>query len=111
MVYKLVMNKNLLFFISTLALSASLGACGFETSNKLPGVPPTGYYAAVGANQHAGDSSMEVAAAIFIDGEPVNLFGGDVIQASTTNDSALLLDFGYFVGSYTAELPNNSNLD
>jgi hypothetical protein len=103
--------KKLLNLSWVILLSGSLTSCGFDVDNNLSGVPATGLYAAVGANQHASEDSVQIAAAIFVDGDPINLYGGDVIQASTTTDSTLLLDFGYFKGSYSSDLPNGANLD
>ncbi len=103
--------KKLIEQICVIVLTSSLISCGAEVDNNLPGVPATGLYAAVGANQHITEDTVQVAAAIFVNGTPINLYGGDVIQASTTNDSTLLLDFGFYKGSYSSDLPNGANLD
>ena len=60
------------------------------------------------ANQHDTLEDTQVAAAVFIDGNPVNLVGGDVFEASTGTESTLLLNKGYYEGSYSASLPNTS---
>jgi len=95
----------------SILLATGLSACGFEDSNNVPGVPATGLFAAVAANQHSGEDSTQVAVAIFDDGEPINLVGGDVVRASTSAESILLLDRGFYKGSYVANLPNTANLD
>ena len=104
-------NRLLPHLIAGVFLAGSLTACEVEVDNNVPGVPPTGLFAAVGANQHSGEDSVQVATAIFSEGEPINLVGGDVVQASTANDSILLLERGFFNGSYAANLPNSANLD
>ncbi|VAW64185.1 hypothetical protein MNBD_GAMMA09-1333 [hydrothermal vent metagenome] len=96
--------------ITTLLLTLFSG-CDIEVGDNLPGVPPNGRFAAVGANQHSGITETQVAIAIFDNGKPAPLIGGDVVQASTRNDSILLLDEGFYKGSYVADLPNNNNLN
>jgi len=98
-------------FLPGVLLLANLSACEIQVDSSLPGVPATGLFAAVGANQHSGEDSVQVGVAIFDDGDPIELVGGDVVQASTANDSILLLDRGFYTGSYSADLPNASNLD
>ena len=63
------------------------------------------------ANLHDTEEDAQVAAAVFIDGEPVNLVGGDVFSASTETESTLLLSRGYYDGTYSASLPMTSLSD
>jgi len=63
------------------------------------------------ANLHDTVEDAQVAAAVFIDGEPVNLVGGDIFAASTETDSTLLLSRGYYDGTYSASLPMTSLSD
>jgi hypothetical protein len=63
------------------------------------------------ANLHDTEEDAQVAAAVFIDGEPVNLVGGDVFAASSGTESTLLLNKGYYNGSYSASLPMTSLSD
>jgi hypothetical protein len=86
-----------------------LSACDFEVDNNLPGVPADGFFAAVGANQHSGLTDVQVGAAVFADGEPINLVGGDAFEASTSAESVLLLKRGFYVGTYVGDLPNTTN--
>jgi len=109
----LIHNKNLR---TTATLAASsilllLGACDIEINNNIPDVPPDGRFVVVGANQHKDMTDVQVGIAIFDDAVPVNLVGGDVVQASTSNDSILLLEKGFYKGSYVASLPNTTNFD
>jgi hypothetical protein len=90
-------------------LTILLSACDYEVNNNLPGVPAEGFFAAVGANQHSGLTDIQVGAAVFADGEPINLVGGDAFQASTSTDSTLLLRRGFYTGTYVGELPNPAN--
>jgi hypothetical protein len=111
MMNTIYINRLLKLLIAGAFLAGSLTACEVEVDDNVPGVPPTGLFAAVGANQHSGEDTVQVATAIFSDGEPIDLVGGDVVQASTINDSILLLERGFFNGSYAANLPNSANLD
>ena len=63
------------------------------------------------ANLHDTVEDAQVAAAVFIDGKPVNLVGGDVFEASTGTESTLLLNKGYYDGTYSASLPITSLSD
>ncbi len=108
------MSKTILKRIFVLVATSVLifiSGCGIDIDNSLPGVPQDGRYAAVGANQHSGINSIQVAIAIFDNGDPVKLVGGDVVQASTANNSVLLLDRGFYTGSYAASLSNEANLN
>jgi hypothetical protein len=89
---------------------AILSACDFEADNSLQGVPAEGFFAAVGANQHSGLTDVQVGAAVFADGQPINLVGGDAFEASTSAESVLLLKRGFYVGTYVGDLPNTANL-
>jgi hypothetical protein len=93
------------FILSTLLLSA----CDFEVENNLPGVPAEGFFAAVVANEHSNQTNILVGAAVFDDGNPINLVGGDAFQVSTSTDSVLLLKRGFYTGSYVGDLPNTAN--
>ena len=103
------MMKLLNYSLCVLA-AIVITACDFEVDSSLPGVPATGFFAAVGANQHAGEEEIQVAAAVFDDGDPINLVGGDVFEAATVDERVLLLKRGFYIGTYTANLPNATNL-
>ena len=60
-----------------------ISGCDVESDNNLPNVPQTGHFIYAEANLHDTQQDAQVAAAVFIDGEPVNLVGGDVFEAST----------------------------
>ncbi len=97
--------------LAVFVMSLVISGCEIETDNNVPGVPTTGRYAAVGANQHSGEDTVQVSIAIFDNGTAINLVGGDVVQASTSDDIILLLESGYYTGSYAASLPNTANYD
>ena len=94
-----------------ITIAILLTACDIETDNSLPDVPPTGRFIAVGANQHQGMQTVQVGVAIFDDGIPVKLVGGDVVQVSTQTDHILLLKRGFYEGSYAGSLENSSNFN
>jgi len=104
-------SGKLKYLIGYIFLAVNLTACDVDVGNNVPGVPAAGLFAAAAANQHSGEDGVQVAVAIFDDGEPINLVGGDVVQASTANDSILLLTGGFFKGSYAASLPNSTSLN
>lgn len=108
--YELAMLMKHLAHLPLILTTAILSACGYEVDNNLPGVPADGFFAAVGANQHSGLTDVQVGAAVFADGEPINLVGGDAFEASTSAESVLLLKRGFYVGTYVADLPNTTNL-
>jgi len=110
-IMKSIKNHPSVRLILLVSLLQALAACDTNISNNLPNVPDTGRFASVGANQHINQPEIQVAIAIFDNGEPVPLVGGDVVQASTDNDSILLLDEGFYNGSYAATLPNEANLN
>ena len=111
MLQNIFLNRLSSLITSTVFLSLSLTACDIDINTNIPDVPPEGRFAVVVANQHTGVSSAQVGIAIFDNGDPINLVGGDIVQASTVNDSILLLDTGVYNGSYVASLPNESNFD
>jgi hypothetical protein len=105
----LAMLMKHFIYLPLIISTAILSACDLDVDNNLPGVPAEGFFAAVGANQHSGLTDVQVGAAVFADGEPINLVGGDAFQASTTSDSTLLLKRGFYTGTYVGDLPNPAN--
>ena len=79
--------------------------CDIDSSDNLPGVPELGLFMYAEANQHEAEDSAQIAAAVFRDGQPIDLVGGDVFEARTETDRILLKERGFFVGSYAASLP------
>jgi len=89
-----------------------LTACDIDGGDNLPRVPDQGLFMLADANRHEGDDSAQVAAAVFNDGEPVNLVGGDLFEARTATERVLLKQGGPVTGSYAASLPvDDSVLD
>ena len=87
-----------------------LVGCDIDSSDNLPGVPELGLFMSAEANQHEAEDEAQIAAAVFRDGQPVNLVGGDVFEASTLTDRILLKERGSFVGSYAASLPVDNSV-
>lgn len=94
-VYKIVVA---VFFVSILA------GCEVDGGNNLPPVPVTGLVMYAEANLHESEETAQIAAAVYRDGEPVGLVGGDVFEAQTSTQRVLLKDKGYYDGSYAASL-------
>ena len=87
-----------IFFIYT-----SVG-CDVDSSNNTPPVPTTGLVMYAEANLHESEETAQIAAAVYRDGVPVGLIGGDVFEARTTTQRVLLKDSGSYDGSYAAPL-------
>ena len=87
-----------IFFIYTLA------GCDVDSSNNIPPVPTTGLVMYAEANLHESEETAQIAAAVYRDGVPVGLIGGDVFEARTTTQRILLKDSGFYDGSYAAPL-------
>ena len=81
-----------------------LAGCDIDSGNNLPPVSTTGLVMYAEANLHESQDTAEIAAAVYRDGEPVGLIGGDVFEAQTGTQRVLLKDKGYYDGSYAASL-------
>jgi hypothetical protein len=90
---------------ATVVAAFLLTACDIDGGDNLPRVPDQGLVMYAEANRHEGDDSAQVAAAVFNDGEPVNLVGGDLFEARTVTERVLLKQGGPVTGSYSASLP------
>ncbi|MDH3638847.1 MAG: hypothetical protein OES09_10355, partial [Gammaproteobacteria bacterium] len=106
--YTSLMNWNrrgpLQSWLGTVAGILLLPGCDFESSDNFPNVPAEGLVVAVEANQHEDSDEVQIAAAVFRDGEPVNLVAGDVFKAVSGANEVLLLKRGNYKGSYAATL-------
>jgi hypothetical protein len=91
-------------------LTFLLAGCDIDSSDNLPGVPELGLFMSAEANQHEAEDEAQIAAAVFRDGQPVDLVGGDVFEANTSTDRILLKERGFFVGSYAASLPVDNSV-
>ena len=112
MVTNLLSSGKVRITLSAIFLTSFLTGCDVDGSNNLPRVPDVGLVMYAEANRHESQDSAQVAAAVFIDGEPVALVGGDVFEASTVSQRVLLTGGGRFDGSYAASLPvDDSVLD
>lgn len=98
--------------VSAAVVAASLlTACDIDGGDNLPRVPDQGLFMLADVNRHEGDDSAQVAAAVFNDGEPVNLVGGDLFEARTATERVLLKQGGPVTGSYAASLPVDDGVD
>jgi len=90
--------------LASLFLTYLLAGCDIDSGNNLPPVPDTGLVMYAEANLHESQDTAQIAAAVYKDGEPVGLVGGDVFEAQTDTQRVLLKDGGYYDGSYAASL-------
>ncbi|GMR01313.1 MAG: hypothetical protein BMS9Abin19_0684 [Gammaproteobacteria bacterium] len=96
--------------ISAFILVFLLTGCDINGSDNLPGVPDLGLFMFVEVNRHETEDSAQVTAAVFKDGQPVDLVGGDVFEARTAVERVLLKDKGRFTGSYATSLPVDNSV-
>jgi hypothetical protein len=94
----------------TIILAFLLTGCEIDGSDNLPGVPDLGLFMYAEANRHEVEDSAQIAAAVFKDGQPVNLVGGDVFEARTATERILLKNKGFYTGSYAASLPVDNSV-
>jgi len=88
-----------------------LNACDVDGGDNLPRVPDQGLFMLADANRHEAEDSAQVAAAVFNDGEPVNMVGGDLFEAQSGNERVLLKQGGPVTGSYAASLPVDDSVE
>ncbi len=93
-----------------IVLAFLLAGCEVDGGDNLPGVPELGLFMYAEANQHETEESAQIAAAVYRDGQPVDLVGGDVFEARTATDRILLKERGSFAGSYAASLPVDTSV-
>ena len=87
-----------------------LAGCEIDGDDNLPRVPDQGLFMLAEANRHEAEDEAQIAAAVFDDGQPVNLVGGDVFEARTTTERILLIKRGPFDGSYAASIPVDTSI-
>ena len=100
------MRKNYYFLLVILTITG----CEFESDSNISGLPEFGYFVFIEANRHEDHNEAQIAAAVFKDGEPVNLVAGDVFKANTDTTEVLLTTRGPYAGSYAGTLPMSANV-
>ena len=85
-------------------------SCGIDGGDNQPRVPDQGLFIYAEANRHEAEDTADVVAAVFNDGEAVNLVGGDVIEARTETERVLLTRAGFFDDSYAESLPVDNSV-
>ena len=90
--------------LCTFCLVFLVAGCDVDSGNNLPPVPDKGLAMYAEANLHESQDTAQIAAAVYRDGEPVGLVGGDVFEAQTGTQRVLLKDSGYYDGSYASSL-------
>ncbi len=93
-----------------IVLTFLLVGCDIDSSDNLPDVPELGLFMYAEANHHEAEDETQIAAAVFRDGQPIDLVGGDVFEARTLTDRILLKVRGSFTGSYAASLPVDNSV-
>jgi hypothetical protein len=97
-----------IFFYLLLTLLAS--GCEVDGDDNLPRVSDQGLVMYAESNRHEDEDAAQIAAAVFRDGVPVDLVGGDVFEARTITERILLKDRGPVAGSYAASLPVDNSV-
>jgi len=106
----MIISPLLRTYLPGLAAAAFLAGCEIDGGDNLPRVPDQGLFMYAEANRHEAEDSAEVVAAVFDDGEAVNLVGGDVFEAHTETERVLLTKGGFFDGSYAESLPVDNSV-
>jgi hypothetical protein len=96
--------------IAAIALAFLLAGCDIDGSDNLPRVPDQGLVMLAEANRHEAEDTAQIAAAVYDDGAPVDLVGGDVFEARTATERILLKTRGAVAGSYAASLPIDNSV-
>ena len=104
MTARLIPATNAYGVLGIVLLAYVLVGCDVDSSNNIPPVPTTGLVMYAEANLHESEETAQIAAAVYRDGVPVGLIGGDVFEARTTTQRVLLKDSGSYDGSYAAPL-------
>lgn len=81
-----------------------LNACDVDGGDNMPRISDQGLFMLADANHHQAEDTAQVAAAVYNDGEPINLVGGDVFEARTATERVILKHGGPVAGSYAASL-------
>ncbi|MBV1869817.1 MAG: hypothetical protein KUG76_02830, partial [Gammaproteobacteria bacterium] len=100
-----MMQLQIILLSSSLAI---LTGCMDGTKSPEPTAPVsirTGLTATIQVNLHEGGEAVDVVAAVFDDGERINLVGGDVIEAVTATQDTLLAPVEVQNGDYAGVLP------
>ena len=81
-----------------------LAGCDINGGDDIANVPALGLFMFAEADHHETEDTAQISAAVFRDGQPVDLVGGDVFEVRTVTDRILLKERGSFVGSYAASM-------
>ena len=82
-----------------------LAGCDINSGDNIATVPELGLFMFAEANHHETEDTAQISAAVFRDGQPVALVGGDVFEVRTATDRILLKVRGSTAGSYVSSLP------
>lgn len=96
--------------VVAIVLSVFFAGCDIDGSDNLPRVPDQGLFMLAEANRHEAEDTAQIAAAVYDDGAPVDLVGGDVFEARTATERILLKTRGAVAGSYAASLPVDNSV-
>lgn len=110
MIFSPLFRARLPGYVAAVFLTVALMGCEIDGGDNLPRVPDQGLFMYAEANRHEAEDSAEVVAAVFDDGEAVNLVGGDVFEARTATERVLLTKAGLFDGSYAESLPVDNSV-
>ena len=110
MIYTTPISCSFPGITASVAVVVLLAGCEIDGGDNLPRVPDQGLFMYAEANRHEAEGSAEVVAAVFDDGEAVNLVGGDVFEARTATARVLLTKGGFFDGTYAESLPVDNSV-
>lgn len=96
--------------IGAFFLLSMLTGCESSSSDNLPKISELGLVMYAEANRHENEDTAQVIAAVYKDGQPAYLVGGDVFEARTATARILLKDKGFYTGSYAGQLPVDDSI-
>lgn len=99
-----ISSANVYPVFGIVVLAYVLAGCDIDGGNNLPPVSDKGLAMYAEANLHEAEDMAQIAAAVYSDGVPVTLVGGDIFEVRTGTQRVLLKDKGYYEGSYAASL-------
>ena len=99
-----ISSANVYPVFGIVVLAYVLAGCDIDGGNNLPPVSDKGLAMYAEANLHETEDMAQIAAAVYSDGAPVTLIGGDIFEVRTGTQRVLLKDKGDYEGSYAASL-------
>ena len=106
-----VLTPDISKSLAILALSSLAASCDISTSDTLPANHGDGLTITVLANRHGDASTAEVAAAVYEDGRPLDLEGGDLFRAVSGDEVSYLKVPFSLIRGYAGSIETDGRTD